>query len=88
VAVAYDLEGDRLETYPTIAETLPRCRPVYREFPGWRQPLTGCRALADLPAAARRYLEFLEQVLGTPVVGVGVGRDREQMIWTPDGVTV
>ncbi len=87
VAVAYDLDGERLETYPTMGEVLPRCRPVYREFPGWRTSLVGCRALADLPAAAREYLAFLEQVLGARIVGVSVGRDRNQMIWTPDGVT-
>ena len=87
VAISYDLEGERRDLYPTAGEVLPRCRPVYREFPGWMQPLGACRTLADLPAAARRYLEFLEQVLATPIVGVSVGRDRSQMIWTPDGVT-
>jgi adenylosuccinate synthase len=87
VATAYDLDGTVTEVYPTGGEVLPRCRPVYRELPGWRQRLGDCRDLGDLPAAARRYLEFLEQVLGVPVVGVSVGRDRAQMIWTPTGVT-
>ena len=87
VAVAYELDGEQLDVYPTVGEVLPRCRPVYREFPGWGQSLGGCRALADLPVAARRYLAFLEETLATPIVGVSVGRDRSQMIWTPDGVT-
>ncbi len=87
VATAYELDGVATEVYPTAAEALPRCRPVYRELPGWRAPIHACRTLADLPAAARRYLEFLEQVLGVPVVGISVGQDRAQIIWTPDGVT-
>ena len=87
VAVAYDLDGERVETYPTVSEVLPRCRPVYREWPGWRQPLGACRSLADLPEAARGYLAFLQECLGTPIVGVSVGRERDQMLWTPGGVT-
>ncbi|MBK7045693.1 MAG: adenylosuccinate synthase [bacterium] len=87
VAVAYELDGATVDLYPTLGEALPRCRPVYREFPGWRQPLNGCRSIGELPEAARRYLDFLQQVLGVPIVGVSVGRDRTQMIWTPEGVS-
>ena len=87
VAVAYELDGATVDLYPTLGEALPRCRPVYREFPGWVQPLNGCRSIGELPEAARRYLDFLQQVLGVPIVGVSVGRDRTQMIWTPDGVS-
>jgi adenylosuccinate synthase len=86
VAVAYELDGATVDLYPTLGEALPRCRPVYREFPGWRQPLNGCRSIGELPEAARRYLDFLQHVLGVPIVGVSVGRDRTQMIWTPEGV--
>jgi len=87
VATSYELDGEQTAVYPVLSEVLPRCRPVYREFPGWNKPTTEARRLQDLPANARKYLEFLEQELGTLVVGVSVGRDREQMIWTPTGVT-
>ena len=70
-----------------LSEAVPRCRPVYSEFAGWNKPTTECRKLVDLPAAARKYLEFLEKELDTLIVGVSVGRDREQMIWTETGVT-
>ena len=87
VAVAYDLDGQEITTYPVLSEAIPRCRPVFQEFAGWEKPTTKCRKLIDLPAAARKYLEFLEKELGTLIVGVSVGRDREQMIWTETGVT-
>ena len=70
-----------------IVRALPAARPVYREFPSWDKPTRGCRRLTDLPAGARKYLEFLEKELGTLIVGVSVGADREEMIWTPTGVT-
>jgi len=87
VSMAYDLDGEQTSVYPVLSEVMPRCRPVYREFPGWGRPTTGARKLQDLPANARKYLEFLEKELGTLIVGVSVGPDREQTIWTPTGVT-
>ena len=87
VGTAYDLDGERVTDYPTLCEALPAARPVYREFPSWGKPTRGCRRLTDLPAGARKYLEFLEKELGTLIVGVSVGADREEMIWTPTGVT-
>jgi adenylosuccinate synthase len=86
VATAYELDGKEITVYPVLSEAMPRCRPVYRELPGWQKPTSGARRLQDLPANARKYLEYLEQELGALIVGVSVGRDREQMIWTPTGV--
>jgi len=87
VATAYDLDGEEITSYPVLSEAVPRCRPVFQEFAGWGKPTSDCRRLVDLPSRARQYLEFLEKELGTLIVGVSVGRDREQMIWTETGVT-
>jgi adenylosuccinate synthase len=87
VAVGYDLDGTRLDTYPVRSEALPRCRAIYREFEGWGRSTSACRRLTDLPAAARKYLEFLEAEIGTLIVGISVGKERHQMIWTDTGVT-
>ena len=87
VATGYELDDEVLDYFPVGSGALSRCRPVYREFPGWDRPSAPCRALADLPSAARKYLEFLEEQLGALIIGVSVGREREQMIWTPTGVT-
>jgi adenylosuccinate synthase len=35
-----------------------------------------------LPKAAQGYLEFVADSIGIPVVMVGVGPAREEMIWT------
>jgi adenylosuccinate synthase len=87
VATAYDLDGDVLESYPVLSEQLPRCKPMFEDFPGWEKPTTECRRLTDLPSAARKYLEFLEERLGTLILGISVGREREEMIWTETGVS-
>ena len=40
---------------------------------------------SDLPEAAREYLDFIADFLGVPIVLVGVGPGREQIIWTEAG---
>jgi len=87
VATAYEIEGEPQSTFPSRAGELERCKPVYRTFPGWEKSTADCRSLTDLPARARQYLEFLELELGTHIVGVSVGCRREEMIWTPEGVS-
>jgi len=42
--------------------------------------ITAARALADLPAPARAYLDLIEKHVGVPVRHVSVGPDRAQTI--------
>ena len=57
----------------------------YIELPGWSEDITGCRSWSDLPEAAREYLDFIADFLGLPIVLVGVGPGRDQIIWTEAG---
>ena len=87
IATAYEVDGERIDHYPAGAEQLSRCQPVFRSFPGWEKPLSACRTLQELPAKARQYLEFLEQEMDVHVEGISVGKHRDEVIWTPEGVT-
>jgi adenylosuccinate synthase len=80
IAVAYDLDGERLDGFPSDAYLLERCRPVYETLPGWRVDVSAARRPTDLPAAARRYVDRLGELLGLPVGIVSVGPDRAQTI--------
>jgi adenylosuccinate synthase len=81
ICTAYELDGERTEQFPSDAYLLERCRPVYETLPGWRADLGRTRRLADLPAAARRYVDRLGELLGLPVSVISVGPDREQTIF-------
>src|SRR5439155_740189 len=59
LCTAYELGGRRLALPPASGGAWERVVPQYDELPGWREPLGGARALADLPGNARRYLERL-----------------------------
>jgi adenylosuccinate synthase len=65
---------------PAEVEALSQVEPVYETHPGWQQPTGGARRLADLPPAARAYLERLETLVGVPVRYVSVGTRRDQII--------
>ena len=80
LCTAYDLDGERLTHFPSDAYLLERCKPVYETIPGWKEDITGVRKLADLPAAARRYIDRVSELVGLPVSVVSVGPDREQTI--------
>jgi adenylosuccinate synthase len=81
ICTGYELDGRRLDYFPTDAFLLERCQPVYETLPGWRTDVSAARRIADLPAAARRYVERLSQLLELPVTIVSVGPDREQTIF-------
>jgi adenylosuccinate synthase len=80
ICTAYELDGQRTEQFPGDSFVLQRCRPVYETLPGWGVDLSKARRLSDLPAAARRYVDRLSELLGLPVTFVSVGPDREQTI--------
>jgi adenylosuccinate synthase len=81
ICTAYEMDGERTTDFPGGSFQLERCRPVYETLSGWSSDISGARRLDDLPAAARRYIERLAQLLGLPVSTVSVGPDRRQTIF-------
>ncbi len=82
ICTSYECGSERLHYFPTDAFVLERCKPVYETLPGWREDLTGVRRIADLPAATRRYVDRLGELLERPVKTVSIGPDREQTIFS------
>jgi adenylosuccinate synthase len=80
IAVAYEHQGQRLVHLPLDADRLAACRPIYEELDGWSESIRDARALDDLPLPARRYVERIEELVGLPVVLIGVGPGREETI--------
>ncbi len=80
VGVGYRFDGERIIDFPGEPDALARCEPEFRSLPGWDRPTRGVRRLADLPPAARRYLDVLEELSGIPITMVSTGPDREDSI--------
>jgi adenylosuccinate synthase len=80
VCTAYELDGQTIDYFPSQAETLERCRPVYETFCGWDEPLTEARGWHDLPANAQAYVRRLEVLLEAPVQLIGVGEGIQEIV--------
>lgn len=80
VCVAYEHNGKRLEHFPAGHSALRNLKPIYEEYPGWKEPLRSARSLEDLPANALSYVRHLESLCGAPVVLVSVGAGRDETI--------
>ena len=76
VCTAYECDGRRYETVPASAALLQRCKPVYRDFPGWKTSTSGVTRIEDLPAAARAYVDALCDITGVPLGILSVGPQR------------
>jgi adenylosuccinate synthase len=80
VCVAYDIDGTRSEELPMTQTEFHHAKPIYEMLPGWSEDISGAKTMEDLPANARAYIKFLEDVSGTPISAVGVGQDRNATI--------
>lgn len=80
VAVAYECDGEPVKGFPSSARMLERCAPVWKTFPGWLCATTAARKWAELPAAARAYLEWIEHEVGVRIATVSVGAERESEV--------
>ena len=58
-------------------------RPVFEDRPGWKTSTRGITRIADLPAKARHYLEFLEEQTGVEVGSVSNGPERNETMIVP-----
>ena len=80
IAVGYRLDGETIDSMPADVETIGRVEPIYETVPGWQKDLSEVRRLAELPPAARAYVDRLQDLAGAPIRYVSVGTRRDQII--------
>ncbi len=80
VCTGYRFKGERLKEMPPDADTLSHIEPEYQVLPGWQEPTQGIRDVQDLPAAARKYLDFISEQLEVEIGMISTGPDRDATI--------
>jgi adenylosuccinate synthase len=75
-------EEAEFEEFPYHQTVLHHATAKLTAVPGWREDLSECRTLSDLPTAARDYLDLIASHVGVPVALVGVGPEQGQIVWT------
>ena len=84
VCVSYRLDGREISDVPALVEDVARVEPVYETLPGWREKTTAVTKFEDLPAAAKKYVRFLEERCGAHAALISTGPRREETIWRED----
>ena len=80
ICTAYKYKKEIYKDLPCHQTILHKCTPVYEEFEGWSEDITGIKNYEDLPSAARKYIESIEEIIKVPVSMVSVGPERSQII--------
>ncbi|CAO1654052.1 adenylosuccinate synthase [Salinibacterium sp. NSLL150] len=80
VCVAYDVDGVRFDEMPVSQSDFHHSVPIYEEFPGWDEDITGARTFEDLPKNAQDYVLAIEAMSGARMSAIGVGPGRDEII--------
>ena len=80
VCVGYEIDGKVTKDFPTTAK-LEKAKPVVEMLPGWKCNIRGIRKYEDLPENCRKYVEFVEKEIGTPITMVSNGPGRDEIIY-------
>ena len=80
ICVAYELNGQQVDTPPYDAEGYANAKPVYIEMAGWQESTIGTKSFDDLPQAAQNYIRKIEELSGLPVDILSTGPDRDETL--------
>ena len=84
ICIGYEVDGKRIDYFPTNINAQKACNPIYEEMPGWRETTFGARSWADLPANAIKYIRRLEELIHIPVALLSTSPEREDTILVKD----
>jgi len=80
ICTGYEYEGDLHTEFPGDVTALDDIEPRYEWVEGWQRSTADARRLEELPTAARKYLDRLQELIETRITYVSVGTRRDQII--------
>jgi adenylosuccinate synthase len=86
MCTGYELNGEKLESWPIQHEIIEKCKPIYREFEGWKK-LTdeewselAKQGYDSLPETMKIYLQAIKEELKIDIAMVSIGPNRNDTI--------
>jgi adenylosuccinate synthase len=86
VCVGYEYDGELHTEFPADLTAQESVVPRYEWLDGWQQSTADARRIEDLPGAARRYLDRLQELVEAPITYVSVGTRRDQIIGLEEAI--
>ena len=79
IAIAYEIDGEKQEYFPSEVWKLEKAKPIYKSFPGWNNTKS-VKEYNDLPEEAKTYIKFIEDFLKIKIGYISTGRERGDLI--------
>ncbi len=86
IATKYKYKNSFIKELPLDLEALRKCKPVYKELPGWKDLSDAdfkkiiAKGYSGLPKNMKDYLKFISDQTNTPISIVSVGAERKATI--------
>jgi adenylosuccinate synthase len=80
ICTGYKYDGKVYDHMPCHQTVLHKCTPVYEEYQGWSEDISGIKNFEDLPRQARNYIKNIEKIAKVAVSMVSVGAERSKII--------
>lgn len=85
LCVGYKLNGASIDYLPSSLSQMEAVEPVYETMEGWQEgSIKGARSWSALPAAAIKYVRYIEELIGVPVTLLSTSPEREDAITMVD----
>ncbi len=79
VCKSYDCDGNLINTFPSEANLLYQCKPVYETLKGWGD-LSAVKRIRSLPKEVLEYISLIETTAGCPIEAISIGPSRSEII--------
>jgi adenylosuccinate synthase len=87
ICVGYTLNGRTIDYFPAAQADQANVVPIYETIPGWKDTTRGARSWNALPAAAVKYVRYIEELIGAPVTLLSTSPERDDTILMQDPFT-
>ncbi|MAE50999.1 MAG: adenylosuccinate synthase [Micavibrio sp.] len=84
ICVGYELNGRKLDYFPSGQADQAAVVPIYESMPGWSGSTRGARTWGELPAEAVKYVRHIEELIGCPVTLLSTSPERDDTILMED----
>ena len=80
MCVQYELNGKKIDYLPSSVEDQLKIKPIYENFPGWKETTKGIKNMEDLPENAKNYIYAIEDFIGAKISSISTSPEREDTI--------
>ncbi len=86
VCVGYEINGEKVDTFPAVSLDLRQIKPIYETLEGWQSETLGMTKIEQLPTKAREYVDFLSNSIGVEIGLISTGPERDQTVILQDSI--